>query len=284
MPAAPDGGHTPAWRSLAIRVWYGLLSVWALMMAGHGLFVMASGHAHTGEHFALVTVPAWKMLATGGTIVICWTAGRSVLAFQSLVVGWAAWLVSDQLWTAQPHDSSPLISGLATVAIWLMPVVLLRPRRKELFSFRPRMSPAILLSAAAAAPFIWYAVGQGHLAVDPGAADGVTYATTGLGVVLAFQTVHVALRPHSGRTALAYGVAACAAIVGLASVVWPHDFGGFGHLWGALVAAWGGVLMAVLWLSMRSVPRRTGASDKASTVGEDDELHPVAGAELGLDP
>ena len=282
-PAAGDPGHVLTWRGLSIRIWYGLLSIWALMMAGHGLVVLTSGHAHAGEHFALATTPAWKILATGATVVICWTAGRSVLAFQSLVVGWTAWLASDRLWTAQPHDSSPLISGLATVAIWLMPVVLLRPRRRELFSFRARTSPALLLLAVVAVPFTWYAVGQGHLADDPGAVEGVTYATTGLGVVLAFQVVHAALRPHSGRSALAYGVAASAAIAGFASVAWPHDFGSFGRLWGALVAAWAGVLLAVLWLSVRTVARVDGASGKAGPVGEYDELHPVAGSELGLD-
>lgn len=118
-----------------------------------------------------------------------------------------------------------------------------------------------MLAVAAAAPFTWYAVGQGHLADDPGAAEGVTYATTGLGVVLAFQAVHAVLRPRPGRTALIYGVTACAAVAGLASVAWPHDFGSFGRLWGALAAAWAGVLLGRVWSSARSVARGNGESD-----------------------
>ena len=95
----------PRWRVWTIRIWYALLGVWALAMS-HSVVSLALGHAGPGERFGSGAVTAWKLLAVGGVFGIWWTGGRSVVAFQSLVVGWVGWLGSERLYAVAPPDDT----------------------------------------------------------------------------------------------------------------------------------------------------------------------------------
>ena len=236
------GGRTapwPRWRVWAIRGWYGLLSLWAVLMAS-SVIRMIFGQAGPGEHFGYATVSAWKLLATGGVLVICWTGGRSVVAYQALVVGVLATMLSDRLWAVEPVDSTPVMSALAMIVLWLLPLVALRPNRRDLLRLRPQFSLVLLtMAVAAAVPLISYSIYQGALATGGG---GVlvdpAYALTALGVVLAAQAIFAALRP-SGSIWLPRFVALAAVWTGTAAIIWPDDLGSLGLTWGAVLAGWG---------------------------------------------
>jgi hypothetical protein len=238
MAATSARDRWPRWRVWTIRVWYGLLSLWALSMA-QGIFLLALGRADQGDRFGFAAVPTWKLLATGAVLVICWTGGRSVVAFQALIVGWISWTLGDQLWAVQPADSTPIMSAIATIVLWFLPLLLLRPHRKELLHLRLQPSAILLpLALAAAVPQVIYAVRQGDLATDPTGA-GAGHDMT-LSVVLAGQFVFAALRP-GGSVWLPRLVALAGAWVGLAAIIWPNDLGSFGRGWGAALI--GGALV-----------------------------------------
>jgi hypothetical protein len=151
-------------------------------------------------------------------------------------VGWSAWLLSDRLWAVTPVGESGLFTLAVTVVLWLLPLITLRPHRRELIQVGFQPSAILLpMAMAAAVPLVIYAVHQGAQAADP---NGLTspYVMTGLGVVLAVQGVFSALRPAGNRW-LAPLVAA-AAWAGLAAIAWPLDAGSFGTAWGAALIAW----------------------------------------------
>jgi hypothetical protein len=211
------------------------------------------GQAGPGEHFGYATISAWKLLATGGVLVICWTGGRSVVAYQALVVGVLATLLSDRLWAVEPFDSTPVMSALAMIVLWLLPLVALRPNRRELIKLRPQLSVALLvLAIAAAIPLIYYSIHQGALATGGG---GVlvdpAYALTALGVVLAAQAIFAACRP-SGTTWFPRLVGLTAIWIGTAAIIWPDDLGSLGLAWGAVLAGWGCVFMATAEVHRRA--------------------------------
>lgn len=227
----------PRWRVWTIRIWYGLLSLWALSMSA-GVVRLALGQAGPGERFAYATVTAWKLLAVGGVLAICWTGGRSVVAFQAVACGQLCWILAESLYAAQPADATPVGSAVGTVVLWLVPLLLLQPDRRELLRLRTQPSAILLpLALAAAVPLAIYAAHQGNLANDPAHADSVSaYDTTLLGVVLAGQAVFAALRPRC-TVWLPRLVALAAAWIGLAGVIWPDDMGSIGRGWGAAVIA-----------------------------------------------
>jgi hypothetical protein len=228
----------PRWLVWVIRGWYGLLSLWALSMA-RGVVELGLGEAGPGESFGYATVTAWKLLATGGVLVICWTGGRSVVAFQATVVGLVAWSVSEMLWVAQPVDASPVLSTVASLVIWFLPLIALRPNRRELFRLQAHPSAVLLLVAVVAAvPLAIDAQRKGDLVLAPSLAEyHVPSLMTGLGCVLAAQAVFAALRPAGNRW-LPRAVALTAAWSGLAAIVWPEDIGSFGTVWGAALIVW----------------------------------------------
>lgn len=209
-----------------------------------GIVLVTAGRADPGEKFALATVTAWKLLAVGGAVGICWTAGRSIVAFQALVTGWLAWIGSGLLLSVPPADESPpAVALLVTTVLWLLPAVILRPRREQLLRLRARPSAILLpLALAAAVPLAIYAIGQGDLATtgapgEPANAASIPYVTCALGIVLAVQATFAALRPHASRW-LPRFVASAAVSAGLAALVWPHDLGSFGRIWGAVLIGW----------------------------------------------
>jgi hypothetical protein len=241
--SADEGERWARWRVWGIRIWYGLLSVWTLLMA-QGVVALALGQAGPGERFVYATVTAWKLLAIGGILWICWTAGRSVVAFQAVVVGWVGWLGSERLFAVQPEDATPVASAITTVVLWLLPLVLLRPHRGQLLRVHARPSVILLpLALVAAVPLCLYAVRQGDLATGLTGLVDARYAACGLGAVLAVQAVYAALRPRSSRW-LPRFVALVAAWIGLAATIWPHDLTSLGRGWGFALICWALVFVA----------------------------------------
>jgi len=226
------------WRVWAIRVCYGLLSLLTLTMS-HGVLDLLTGQAETDYHYFAGAVTAFKFLAVGGVFVICWTGGRSVLAFQVLVVGQICWLLSPALFAVQPAGATPVGTAFATAAIWFGPLVLLRPNRRELFRLDARPSAILLpLALTATVPLAIYAVHQGNDALNPTEGAGDPWRDMcGLGAVLAAQTVFAALRPRGTRW-LPRLVALAAAWVGLLAVLWPRDHTSPGAAWGIALFAW----------------------------------------------
>jgi hypothetical protein len=179
----------------------GALIVWVLAVGASAMLGDVGPH----DHFGAAAVTAWKLLAVGAVIGICWTGGRSVVAVQAMVVGWVAWSASEALLAAQPPDATPLASAAITVVFWLLPVVLLRPHRRELL--RLHLHPSVILlplALGAAVPLSVYAVHQGQGTTGP---DFTGADMCALGVVLALQAVFASLRPRGTCGARKLGVA-----------------------------------------------------------------------------
>ena len=233
----------PRWRVLAIRVWYGLLGLWALLMA-QGVVTLALGQVASDERYGYWTVSAWKLLAIGGVLGVCWTGGRSVVAFQSVVLGWVGWSGAERLFASSPPDETPVLSALTTVALWLLPLILLRPCRRELLRVRARPSVILLaLAVVAAVPLCWYAVRQGDLATGLYGRAVIYYSACQLGIVLTVQATFAAVRPRGSRW-LPRFVALATAWIGLAAIIWPHDLTSPGRGWGIALGCWALVFVA----------------------------------------
>ena len=240
---AEEDGRWPRWRVWGIRIWYGLLSLWGLSMA-RGAVVLALGQVVPAERFGYAAVTAWKLLAVGGVVWICWTGGRSVVAFQAVVVGQFGWVGADQLFAVRPADETPVVVAILTVVLWLLPLVLLRPHRGQLLRVNARPSAILLpLALAAAVPLCLYAVRQGDLATGLNGPIVVFYSACELGIVLAVQAVYAALRPQGSRW-LPRFVALGAAWIGLAATIWPHALTSLGLGWGLALICWALVFVA----------------------------------------
>jgi hypothetical protein len=252
--AAGADERWPRWRTWVIRIWYGALGMWALLMA-RGVVYLALGRADPGERFAAGSVSAWKLLATGGVLIICWTGGRSVVAFQALVTGWAAWLLSERLIAEPSPDETPVASLVATILLWLLPLVLLRPHRRQLFRVDPRPGAILLpLALAAAVPLVIFAVHHGRLSTGAYGGEFARYDACGLGLVVAVQAVFAALKPRgSAWPARLAGFAG--AWIGVLAVVWPGDVTNPGRAWGAALVGW-----AVLFVATAEVETRRATS------------------------
>jgi hypothetical protein len=238
-----DNQHWPRWRVWTIRIWYALLSLWTLGMAQ---WAARMGQAGPGEHFGYGSVTAWKLIALGGVFAICLTGGRSVVAFHALVVGWGAWFLSERLFPAPPQDETSILSIITTVMLWLLPLVLLRPHRRELMRLDLRPSAILLpLAVAAAVPLSMYSVRQGNL--------GISVDACMLGVVVAAQAVLAALRPRRSRW-LPRFVALAAGSIGLLAVIWPHDLTSLGRGWGGALICWALLFAAAGELEARRDP------------------------------
>lgn len=235
----------------AIRIWYGVLSLWALSMA-NGVVMLVLGKAGPGDHFISGMVTALKLLAVGGVLGICWTGGRSVVAFQAVVVGLVGWSGSDLLDGVHQADDTPVASTITTVALWMLPLVLLRPHRGELLRLHARPSAILLpLALTAAIPMVIYAVRQGNLSLN-GYEDAIS-----IGMVLAAQTLFAALRPRGSRW-LPRLVALAAAWIGVLAVTWPRDLTSPGRAWGAALVGWALLFAGANELQARRDPA-TGA-------------------------
>jgi hypothetical protein len=238
----------PRWRVWMIRVWYALLSLLTVSM-GSGAFRLVLGEPEVGQHFGYGAVTVLKFLAVGGVFAICWTGGRSVAAFQFLVVGSFAWSVSELLWAVPPGDWTPGSSFLASVVIWFLPLILLRPNRRELVSLKLRPSAVLLaLAALLAVPAVINATQLGGLA-EPGADEGF-YDMSSLWVVVAAQALFSALRPRAGRW-LPRIIALATGWLGALSVVWPEDLASPGRAWGTALIVWAVLFAAAAEMATR---------------------------------
>jgi hypothetical protein len=227
------------WRVWAIRIWYGLLSMWALSMS-LGAVWLVLGKAEPGEHFGSGMVTALKLLAVGGVLAICWTGGRSVVAFQALVVGQVTWLGSERLLAVPTPPLALTISAVTTAVLWLLPLIILRPQRGQLFRLRARPSAVLVaLAVVAAIPLSLFAVRQIPLSINEEFVDAVQ-----IGVVLAAQVLLAALRPQ-GSPWLPRFVALATAWIGALVVIWPSDLTSPGRAWGIAVICWA-LLFAVV--------------------------------------
>ena len=259
---ADQSERWPPWRVWTIRIWYGLLALWALSMS-RGVVSLILGEADTGERFVYAVVTAWKLLALGGVLGVCWTGGRSVLAFHSVVTGWLGWMGSELLYAERPADDTPVMSAVTTVVLWILPLVLLRPDRRELLRLQLAPSAILLpLALAAAVPLSMYAVRHGALANGLSRRVELEYVACGLGAVIAVQAVFAALRPRGSRWFPRF-VALVGVYVGLAAVIWPHDVASLGRGWGTALVCWALLFAMGSWLEERRDPARAAA---ASTV------------------
>jgi hypothetical protein len=249
------------WRVWTIRVWYALLGLWTASMAH---WAVRLGQAAPGEHFVTGAVTGWKLLAVGGVFVICWTGGRSVVAFHTLAIGWAAWLLSERLVTNPAPDDTPVLTAIVTVVLWLLPVVLLRPRRRQLLRPDLHVSAVLLpLALFAAVALSIYAVRQGDVSTHLTRGSNAAYDACGLGVVLAAQAVYAALRP-AGTAWLTRSVGVAVAWIGLMAVIWPDDLTSPGRGWGTVMIGWAVLFTAVAEIEARRQPQRPGRQPTAA--------------------
>ena len=261
----PRRGHCGGYGRSAVGT--GCYQLWAALMES-SVVRMIFGQAGPGRTFRLrncLRVEAPRDGWCSGHLLDRW---RSVVAYQALVVGVLFTLLSDRLWAVEPVDSTPVMSALATIVLWLLPLVALRPNRRELFRIRPQFSLVLLpLAISAAVPLVYFSIHEGALATGGG---GVlvdpAYALTALGVVLAAQAIFASLRP-SGTAWLPRFVALAAIWIGSAAIIWPDDVGSLGPAWGAVLAGWG----CVFAMAAEAL-RRTRSSASAVTPSAASEL------------
>lgn len=132
--------------------------------------------------------------------------------------------------------------------------------------FGSRSMPMLALAAAGAVPWSAYAVGMYRNARSDRPIDisvGVDhYAIQGalaLGVVA--LSLFAALSPR-GRRSIGVSAGLSSAYLGLVSLAWPGQSGGFGAAWSVLALGWG---MAVLAVALAAAHRRIDDEPKLHT-------------------
>jgi hypothetical protein len=236
---APPAASWPRWRIAVIRIWAGLLTAQALLMA-HGLVVIGSAGPH--EHFMYASSTVWKLLSLGGVGVVMWTGGRSVAAYWALAVGQLVWFI-DGVIRPEPNGNGLLLT-LTNVAIFYGPLILFRPQRSDLVhpGFRPH--PLLMtLALTGAVPLIVLAA-----RLSRQLSGEIGFDMVGLYLALAATALLAALRP-AGAAWLAPIVGLGAFGTGLAAIAFPHDFASPGLTGGGLLLATG--------LAFATLARRT---------------------------
>lgn len=245
-PATRAGAETawPRWRAIAIRALYAPLSAYALLMASGAL---QAGSAESAQRYAYLASTPWKLVSLGGALVILWTAGRSVLATQMLAVGMACWTA---LSLATLQHGSGLVGTLVLSFIFLVPVVLLRPSRRDLLRFPAAPERRLLLLVGiAAVPLLAYGWHNATVArgLDPnGTPAELRFDMAGLGLILVTSGLIAALRPR-GTSILPSIVGAAAVWAGVAAMLFPGNDASPGQLGGALLVGWGAGWLAWTW-------------------------------------
>jgi hypothetical protein len=208
-----DAAPWPRWRILAIRIWAGLLTGVALVMA-QGVVLIAE--AAPDERFMYATSTVWKLLSLGAVGVVMWTGGRRVAAYWAIGVGQLVWLVAGLI--APAPDANGILLGLVNTLIFFGPLVLLRPRRRQLLhpAFRPD-SVLLTLAIAGAVPLVWFA-----LSVHAKVSGELGFDMLGLYLILAAVGILAALRPW-GAEWLPAVASAAAALTGFAALARPVD-------------------------------------------------------------
>lgn len=224
----------PRWRVILIRVWAGLLTAQALVMA-QGIVVI--GSAGPGERFGFATSTIWKLLSLGGVALVLWTGGRSIAGFWAIGVGQLVWAVAGLL-APQADANGPLLS-LVNLVIFYAPLIALRPRRRQLLHPQFQANPTnLIIAAAGSIPLVSFAT---HLAGQlPGE---LGFDMVGLYLVLGAMGLFGALRPQ-GQRWIAQVVGAGAALTGIAAIGYPQDLASPGLLGGAMLLTGGAVFAA----------------------------------------
>lgn len=227
----------PTWRVVLIRVWAGLLTLQALMMA-QGIVVLAIGDVDEGMSFVAATSTVFKLLSLGGVAWVLWSGGRSVPAYWMILVGQLAWAASDLL--APQVDGNPPLLDLANVLIFYGPLVALRPQHRELLHLQVR--PRALTIAVAAAGSCALMVLAWHLSTVS-RHDELSFDAVGLYLTLAFMSLFAAAHPAGTRWLIPL-VSAGAAATGAAAIAFPDDFASPGPLGAVLLLLWALALAA----------------------------------------
>jgi hypothetical protein len=240
-----------------IRLWAGLLTAYALVMASGIVQIAAAGQ---GERFMYASSTVWKMLSLGGVAFVMWTGGRNVAAYWAIATGQLIWIITGVL-RPQP-DENGIALTLVNLVIFYGPLIALRPRRRELL--RPHFRPSTVLLAIALAgcvPLAGFAI---HLSRTMHGEIG--FDMVGLYLILPVMALFAALRPAGGQLAAPL-VAAGTVLVGIAAIIFPHDQASAGRLGGALLIAGGFAFAAVAHRSGRGklvAPPSSGPSQLAS--------------------
>jgi hypothetical protein len=219
-------------------MFYGLLSLWLLAMSRGAVLAMTDhlpthGSVYYQSPFIHWSVTGWKLLSLGGVLVLAATAGRSVLAFQWLVVGQICWLISDQI--AAEADSGGIVSFLATIVIWNVPWLLASPHRRQAFALKLRPDRTLcVIWLLAALPLIVWTLSY---------ADTGELGAVGIPATLMIVGAWAALRPSGARWP-----ALCVAITtlwtGAGAIAWPSAAGSPGRAWGLVLIAVGLAVLA----------------------------------------
>ena len=161
------------------------------------------------------------------------------------------------------------VAAAGELAIFVVPLViigLLHPGLRALELSRDRLDTRVLaLGIVAAVPLVAFAAVQLNLHLTL-TNDHVTFGhyvmMAGGAVTIGLGALVVSLRPMGWR-GLAYGVAALATLVGIASIVFPDPAQGvnFGVAGGALAVLWAVCFVAVAEYGAR----RTGGTDLEAT-------------------
>lgn len=239
-------------RRVALRVLYGLLSVWAMVMA-HGVVLLLAGQAVPGWSFLFAASSVFKLITLAATVPLAWTAGRRTGAARWLAVGLATWLLAEAI-TGQLRP----LRAVVTVLVWLGPWLLLAPERRQLFT-RPARPPLLVGAAVAlgvVGSVIW-AVRAGRTVpsaipsvVDgPGAVGMLQLDLAGIPLSLAAAVLLAVTATARSAVAPFIAGAACTAVGG-AGLVWPHDLGSPGTGGGAALLVAGAALLT--WSARRA--------------------------------
>jgi hypothetical protein len=246
LPARPP--RAPAVRRGLIRGIYVLLSLYTLMMS-MGVVMLAAGKVPDGPYaFAAAGTTAWKLLSLGGYLVIAWTAGRSVLAVQWVLLGDLTWWLAEVIAPQDPSDSfwSMTLRYLVNAAIFLGPWFLLAPERREVWHLRAQPDRVALAITVLAVPLLggwaWTNAQLGVADVDGISGAELVFDVTGLALVFATVGVLAALRPR-GKRWLLWVVAAGALYLGIDALVTPSGDLASPELWGALAFIAGGLIL-----------------------------------------
>jgi len=228
IPAEATRGQGRALRArrLAIRVLYGLLSLWTLTMA-MGLGILLAGKVPAGPYaFAVAGTTAWKLLSLGGYLVIMWTAGRSVVAVQWVLVGQVTWLIAEVMAPQDPTEGvlAVVIRYAVNTLVFLGPWFLLAPERRQVVLLRARPDRVAVAILALALPvmIVWaqHNAGLQIPTIAGNSGEELRFDVTGLALVFATVGMFAALRPWGRRWPLGV-VAAGAVYIGIDSLATP---------------------------------------------------------------
>lgn len=260
--AARGPGRALRARRLAIRVLYGLLSLWTLMMA-MGLGLLLAGKVPAGPYaFAVAGTTVWKLLSLGGYLVIMWTAGRSVVAVQWVLVGQLTWLIAEVMAPQDPTEGvvGSVIQSVVNTLIFLGPWFLLAPERGQVVHLRARPDRVAVAILALSLPglIVWAQHNSGLQipAIDGGTGEELRFDVTGLALMFATLGIFAALRPSGRRWPLGV-VAAGALYVGIdAMATKTTDLASPGLLGGAAFLALAALLA---WRAHQPVPSQAAS-------------------------